>query len=183
MIRKICIASSVISLLFLTGCGQTAPDLNSVNAGKNNVTDTTQIAGDTVSIDENKYGNQNTTDTNSKGKYNSSSDGFESIYFAFGDYGIATGMEDRISKDVSVVKSTGASKIKIEGNCDEFGTDEYNYALGLKRAKAVKDSLISQGIAANKMIIVSFGESNPVCSSPTDSCYERNRRVDLHLVK
>ena len=182
MIKKICIATATFSMLLLTGCGQTAPDLNGVNAGKNNVSDTTQIVGDTVTIDENKYGNQNSAD-NSNGKYNSSSGGLESIYFAFGDYGIAPGMEDRISKDAGVINNVGTAKIKIEGNCDEFGTDEYNYALGLKRAKAVKDSLSSQGIAANRMVIVSFGESNPVCSSPTDSCYERNRRVDLHLVK
>jgi peptidoglycan-associated lipoprotein len=180
MIQKILITTTTLSLLLLTGCGQTAPDLN---AGKNNISDATQIADNTVTIDENKYGNQNGTESSNGGKYNSSSDGFQSIYFAFGDYGIASGMEDRISKDVSVVNNAGETQIKIEGNCDEFGTDEYNYALGLKRAKAVKDSLASQGIAANTMVIVSFGESNPVCSDPTDSCYERNRRVDLQLVK
>ncbi|WP_295418536.1 OmpA family protein [Sulfurovum sp.] len=183
MIRKIFVATATLSLLLLTGCGQTAPDLDGVDTGKNNVSDATQIAGDTVTIDENKYGNQNTADSANGGKYNSSSDGFQSIYFAFGDYTIAPGMEDHISKNVNVINSAGASRIKIEGNCDEFGTDEYNYALGLKRAKAVKDSLAAQGIAANRMLIVSFGESNPVCSSPTDSCYERNRRVDLRLVK
>ena len=183
MIKKIALTTVTLSLLLLTGCGQTAPNLESVNTGKNNVSDATQIAGDTVTIDENKYGNQNSTDTSSSGKYNSSSDGFQSVYFAFGDYSIAPGMEDRISTDAQVINSSSASKIKIEGNCDEFGTDEYNYALGLKRAKAVKDTLVTQGIAANRMVIVSYGESNPVCSSPTDSCYERNRRVDLHLVK
>ncbi|SFV56497.1 Outer membrane lipoprotein omp16 precursor [hydrothermal vent metagenome] len=183
MIKKIVLTTATLSLLLLTGCGQTAPDLDGANTGKNNVSDATQIAGDTVTIDENRYGNQNSADSNSSGKYNSSSDGFQSVYFAFGDYGIAPGMESRISTDANVINSSTASKIKIEGNCDEFGTDEYNYALGLKRAKAVKDSLSAQGIAANRMVIVSFGESNPVCSSPTDSCYERNRRVDLHLVK
>lgn len=184
MIGKTALTTATLSLLLLVGCGQTAPDLDAANTGKNNVSDATQIAGDTVTIDENKYGNKNSADSSSSGgKYNSSSDGFQSIYFAFGDYGIAPGMEDRISTDVNVINSSTASRIKIEGNCDEFGTDEYNYALGLKRAKAVKESLLNQGVAANRMIIVSFGESNPVCSSPTDSCYERNRRVDLRLVK
>ncbi len=182
MIKKIFITTATLSLFLFTGCGQTAPDLNGINSGKNNVSDATQIVGDTVTIDENKYGNQNSADSSSN-KYNSSSDGFESIYFAFGDYGISSAMEERILKDAEVINKSGASKIKIEGNCDEFGTDEYNYALGLKRAKAVKDTLSAQGINANRMVIVSFGESNPVCSSPTDSCYERNRRVDLHLVK
>jgi peptidoglycan-associated lipoprotein len=81
------------------------------------------------------------------------------------------------------VAMSGSSKIKIEGNCDEFGTDEYNYALGLKRAKAVEDSLAAQGVADSRMVIVSFGESSPVCTEPNDSCYDRNRRVDIRLVK
>ena len=186
MIRKIVLATATLSLLVFTGCGQTAPDLDGVNAGKNNVSDATQIASDTVTIDENKYGNQNSADGsngNSTGKYNSSSDGFQSIYFGFGDYGIATGMEDRISGNTGVIKNAGAARIKIEGNCDEFGTDEYNYALGLKRAKVVKDSIAAQGGDTSKMHIISFGESNPVCTEPTDVCYQRNRRVDLRLVK
>jgi peptidoglycan-associated lipoprotein len=76
-----------------------------------------------------------------------------------------------------------SSQIKIEGNCDEFGTDEYNYALGLKRAKAVKDSLAAQGVSTGKTVIVSFGESSPVCTEPNDTCYDRNRRVDIRLAR
>ena len=182
MIKKIYIATATLSMLLLIGCGQTAPELNGVNAGKNNVSDATQIAGDTVTIDENKYGNKNSTDGSNSGKYNSSSNGFQSIYFGFGDYGISAAMENNIVSNLSVVSNT-SGRIKIEGNCDEFGTDEYNYALGLKRAKAVKDSLIAQGVGAQKMVIISYGESNPVCSNPTDSCYAQNRRVDLRLVK
>ena len=91
-------------------------------------------------------------------------------------------MESNMNTNVKV-GSSASSKIKIEGNCDEFGTDEYNYALGLKRAKAVKDSLAAQGVSSSKMVLVSFGESSPVCSEPSDSCYDRNRRVDIRLVK
>jgi len=185
MIKKIALTTATLSLLLLTGCGQTAPELDSAKTGKNNISNATQIAGDTVTIDENKYGNQNSANSNSGngGKYNSSSDGFQSIYFGFGDYGISAGMEDHIATNTNVIRNAGASGIKIEGNCDEFGTDEYNYALGLKRAKAVKDSIASQGVDTSKMHIISFGESNPVCTEPTDVCYQRNRRVDLRLVK
>ncbi len=181
MINKTIITTATLSLFLLIGCAQTAPDLNGNNSGKNNISDATQIAGDTVTIDENKYGYEGVAGTS--GSYNSSSDGFNSIYFEFGDYTISSEMESRLSSNINVANSTGASKIKIEGNCDEFGTDEYNYALGLKRAKAVKDAIAAQGIPTNKMILISFGESNPVCSDPTDGCYAQNRRVDLRLVK
>ncbi len=175
MIQKMILATATITALLLTGCSQTAPDLN----GKNNISDATQIAGDTVTIDENRYGNEN----GNSGQYNSSSDGFQSVYFEFGDYGISSGMDNSIATNANVANKASASRIKIEGNCDEFGTDEYNYALGLKRAKAVKDGIASQGVDTSNMLIVSYGESNPVCSNPTDGCYAQNRRVDLRLVK
>ncbi len=175
MTHKLFIMTSLAALLF-SGCAQTAPDLN----GKNNIKGTDAISGDTVSINENNYGNTNGIDAN--GNYNSSSDGFKSIYFAFDDYSISSNMQANMQTNVQVANTAGA-KIKIEGNCDEFGTDEYNYALGLKRAKAVKESLVAQGIAPDKMILVSFGESSPVCQTPSDSCYDRNRRVDLRLVR
>jgi peptidoglycan-associated lipoprotein len=173
MMKKTILATATLSLLLLTGCGQTAPNLG---ASGNNISDASALSGDTVSINENTYGNE------SGGRGNSSSDGFQSVYFDFGDYGISAGMENAVSRNVNVAGNAGR-KIKIEGNCDEFGTDEYNYALGLKRAKAVKDSMAAQGIDTSKMVMVSFGESNPVCTNSTDSCYGKNRRVDLRLVK
>jgi len=169
MTHKLLLTTSLISLL-LIGCAQPAPD----GAGKNNISDANHIEGDTVSIDENTYG--------TTGNYNSSSDGFKSIYFGFADYSISSDMQNNMNKNIEVANSA-SSKIKIEGNCDEFGTDEYNYALGLKRAKAVKDSLVAQGIDPSSMVLVSFGESNAVCTETSDSCYQRNRRVDLRLVK
>ena len=188
MIYKSLLVTATISALLLSGCSQKAPELNTAQTGKNNVSDATKIAGETVTINENTYGNENgTSATNgagnaNTGKYNSSSDGSQSIYFGFGDYGISSAMENHIATNSSIVSNTNG-RIKIEGNCDEFGTDEYNYALGLKRAKAVKDSMVAQGVSASKMVIISYGESNPVCSNPTDGCYAQNRRVDLRLVK
>ena len=164
-------AAALVTLL-LSGCGQTAPTLGG-SGGKNNFTYTTEITGDTVTVNEGSAGG-------SLGS--SSADGFTSVYFDFGDYSISGAMQSKISADASRAAQT-SGKIKIEGNCDEFGTDEYNYALGLKRAKAVKDALSADGIDSGRMVIVSYGESNPVCSSPTDSCYARNRRVDLRLAR
>lgn len=162
------ILATAATILLLNGCSQKAPNMG-------NVSDSSHISGDTVSIDESGYGS-------ASGPYNSSSDGFKSVYFKFDDYEIHSDMQDNMNTNVSVAMSA-SSKVKIEGNCDEFGTDEYNYALGLKRAKAVKDSLAAQGVESSKMVLVSFGESSPVCGDPSESCYERNRRVDIRLIK
>ena len=185
MIQKTLFIALSLSAIMFSGCSSKKPDMSQV--GMNNVSDATQIAGETVSINENAYNDDAYTMANAaknanNGTFNSSSDGLQSIYFAFGDYGISSDMESNIRKNVQRANQSNA-KIKIEGNCDEFGTDEYNYALGLKRAKAVKDALVVQGVDASKMVMISFGESNPVCSNPTDSCYAQNRRVDLRLVK
>jgi len=172
MIKHTLFASTATTLLLLTGCGQPAPD--GLDAGSK--TGNTYEA-DTVSIDENRYGGSTLANANS------SSDGFQSIYFGFDQYTIPVDMESYMAKNVSVASSTSGSKIRIEGNCDEFGSDEYNYALGLKRAKAVKDALAMQGVPASRMVMVSYGESNPACSETTDACYAQNRRVDLRLVR
>jgi len=185
MIQKTLLVTLTLSAFIFSGCSsknEAVPDY-----GVNNVSDATQIAGETVSINENTYNDDAYTRANAaknanNGTFNSSSDGLQSIYFGFGAYGISSDMQNNINSNVNLVNKSNA-RIKIEGNCDEFGTDEYNYALGLKRAKAVKDSIVAQGISPNKMVIISFGESNPVCSNPTDSCYAQNRRVDLRLVK
>jgi len=178
--KKSMIIKLALTTVLVIGCSQKAPDLDAgVDEGKNNITDSMDIVEDTVSIDENTYDSNKSSDS---GSSNSSSDGFHSIYFDFGDYGIASSMENHINTNTNIVNSS-ESKIKIEGNCDEFGTDEYNYALGLKRAKIVKDSIVAQGVPEDKMVIISYGESNPVCTAPTDECYAENRRVDLHLVK
>ncbi len=171
MTYKLLIFTTVITV-FLSGCAKKAPDLD----GSNNISDANSIAGDTVSIDESSYGNE------SEGSFNSSADRFRSVYFDFGNYVISSQMEAAMNNNIKIAMAS-SSKIKIEGNCDEFGTDEYNYALGLKRAKAVKDSLVSQGLSSGQTLLVSLGESSPVCTDPTDSCYDRNRRVDIRLVK
>ena len=168
MIKKLIIFSA-ISLLLMSGCSQKKP-----KPGSNS--DSNVIAGDTVSIDE--------SGSNNKYGFNGSSDGMKSIYFDFGKYNLSYDMQDTALFDAKVLKQKlGSGKVKLEGNCDEFGTDEYNYALGLKRAKAVKDTLQTQGINAGQIVLVSFGESNPQCYNATDSCYARNRRVDLHLMR
>lgn len=106
------------------------------------------------------------------------------VYFDFDKYNIRPDMQDKVDMNSRVLGSADASglTVKVEGNCDEWGTDEYNYALGLKRAKAVRDALIAGGISKSGMIMVSYGESKPACSESSKECWSQNRRVDLKLL-
>lgn len=110
----------------------------------------------------------------------------ESVHFAFDKYTLSDDMREIATVNYSKIDETASSyselKVKLEGNSDEWGSDEYNYALGLKRAKAAKDALVADGIDASKIIMVSFGESNPVCTQKNTACWKMNRRVDYRLL-
>ncbi|MDD5406761.1 MAG: OmpA family protein [Sulfurovaceae bacterium] len=188
MKKTIFLVPAILLFLF-TGCSQNAPELNT-DIPNNNISDVPSMgggAGSGVNISENGEG-ANADALKAKmspsgglpndGTYNNSSDGFQSVYFGFGDFTIVNDMQKAIDKNIQRLKSYNGN-IKIEGNCDEFGTDEFNYALGLKRAKAVKDALVAQGVSADRFTIISLGESTPVCTEATDECYAQNRRVDL----
>lgn len=71
--------------------------------------------------------------------------------------------------------------VVVEGHCDERGTQEFNLALGERRAAAVKSFLVNLGIDSNRIRTLSKGENEPLCESPTDACYAKNRRAEFRV--
>ena len=65
----------------------------------------------------------------------------------------------------------------VEGHCDERGTNAYNLALGERRARAVRDYLVSRGVAADRITVLSYGEERPACTQATEDCWKQNRRA------
>ncbi|PAF52724.1 peptidoglycan-associated lipoprotein Pal [Helicobacter sp. 13S00477-4] len=105
-----------------------------------------------------------------------------SIYFDFDKFNIKSDMQNIIDESAQKIKDNDMN-VLIEGNTDEFGSDEYNYALGTKRALSVKSALVIKGISKDKIRVISFGESKPICQEKTKECYQKNRRADIKLVK
>ncbi len=101
------------------------------------------------------------------------------IFFDFDDYAIRSDMWDRIRSNVKFLLEKRDVKIVLEGNCDERGTNEYNLALGMKRALEVKKALMRLGIDESRIEVISFGEERPICTEQDESCYALNRRVDF----
>ncbi|MGC8966110.1 MAG: peptidoglycan-associated lipoprotein Pal [Caldimicrobium sp.] len=101
------------------------------------------------------------------------------IFFDFDDFSIRDDMWDRIKANAKYLLENPKVKVELQGNCDERGTNEYNMALGMKRALEVKKALIKLGIDEKRINVVSFGEEKPLCLESDESCWAINRRVDF----
>ena len=88
---------------------------------------------------------------------------------------------EALSHDAEFLRNYPSLHVTIEGHCDERGSTEYNLGLGDRRASAVKQYLVSQGIAADRLSTVSFGKEKPFCMESNEECWQQNRRG--HFVK
>jgi peptidoglycan-associated lipoprotein len=107
----------------------------------------------------------------------------ESIYFDFDRSFIRPDYRPLLEKKVEFLKEFTEYDIRIEGNCDERGTNEYNLALGDRRAESAKSYLISRGISADRIDTISYGEERPLAVGHNEESWEQNRRDDFVLVK
>jgi peptidoglycan-associated lipoprotein len=78
-----------------------------------------------------------------------------------------------------ILKDYPDYKLTVEGHCDERGSDEYNMALGDRRAKAAKDYLVNVGIPSTQLSVVSYGKERPVCQDHDENCWQKNRRIHI----
>ena len=101
------------------------------------------------------------------------------IFFDYDDFSIREDMWDRIKFNAKYLLEHPGLKVELQGNCDERGTNEYNLALGMKRALEVKKVLVKLGIDEKRIEVISFGEERPLCTESDESCWAINRRVDF----
>ncbi len=109
-----------------------------------------------------------------------SSENLLPIYYDFDQYMVRGDMADRIVANGAFIEQNGVSVV-IAGNCDERGTNEYNIALGEKRALGAKQYLIDLGIDESRLSTVSYGEERPLFLEQDEFSYEQNRRVDFSV--
>lgn len=175
--KKLFVLGSLAAALVITGCSTKTAEMD-------------------VPKDDNKSSSMEQTGV--KGAFDGSRDNFvsvderisyienylENIYFDFDQFSIRSDMQSSIDADAEILKSVAAAPLnaRIEGHTDEWGTDEYNYALGLKRAASVRDALVAKGVNQDKTILVSYGESKPTCSDKTKECWAENRKVTFKML-
>jgi peptidoglycan-associated lipoprotein len=103
----------------------------------------------------------------------------QDAFFDYDKYELRDDARSALATDAEWLKKFSTMQILIEGHCDERGTNEYNLALGERRANAAKDYLASLGVDAARVKTVSYGKERPVCTEATESCWAKNRRAHL----
>lgn len=108
----------------------------------------------------------------------SSEAGSGTVYFDFDSYELSSSAQNVLDKKiVKQLKNSPSAKVKINGHCDERGTAEYNIVLGKKRANAVRDYLVDNGISSNRIKTYSYGESKPADKGHNEEAWAKNRRA------
>jgi peptidoglycan-associated lipoprotein len=103
----------------------------------------------------------------------------QTIYFDYDKAEIRADQVSRLQSDAAWLKQHPGVKFTVEGNCDDRGSEEYNLALGDRRANAVKEFLVKEGVPQATITTVSYGEERPVCREDTDNCFQQNRRASF----
>lgn len=154
--KHLVLSSIAVAALLLSGCSKKTPEVDSSNSNNGD-----RLAALAAQI-QSEVG---------------------TVYFDFDKFNIRADQQGTINNNAALFNQAGAEAltVKVEGNCDEWGSDEYNYALGLKRATAAKDALVAQGVNESRISVVSYGESNMVCTEHSKECDAQNRRDEFKV--
>jgi len=101
----------------------------------------------------------------------------QDIYFDFDKYDLRTDARTTLDRKASFLNQNSSVRVQVEGHCDERGTNEYNLALGERRANAAKQYLTTAGISAGRLSTISYGEERPLDPGHTEAAWARNRRA------
>lgn len=105
------------------------------------------------------------------------------VFFEYDQHTLSDQARATLAENAAFLKANPSIKISIEGHCDERGSDEYNVALGERRAQAVKSYLGTLGVADGRMSTVSYGEEKPLDAGHAESSWSKNRRAEFKAVR
>ncbi len=108
--------------------------------------------------------------------------GLQPVYFDFNQALIEAQAGEIMKANAEWLKAHPQIKVRIEGNCDERGTNEYNQALGQRRAASAKKYLTDMGISGQRISLISYGKEKLSCAESSESCWQKNRRDDFAVV-
>ena len=105
----------------------------------------------------------------------------EHVHFDFDKYDLKPKAMMILDEKAAYLREHPEVRVLIEGHCDERGTNEYNLALGDRRANSAKNYLVRSGVAESRITTISYGEEQPLCTEHAESCWWRNRRAQFQV--
>jgi peptidoglycan-associated lipoprotein len=106
----------------------------------------------------------------------------QDVYFDYNQATLRPEAQQALTQDAAYLKSHPDVKIRIEGHCDQRGSEEYNLGLGDRRATAAKNYLVNLGVSPDHVATLSYGKDKPFCTDTTEECYQKNRRDHMVLL-
>ena len=107
----------------------------------------------------------------------------QDVFFSYDSFELSEEARQTLQANTDWLQNNTEVRVEIEGHCDERGTAEYNLALGAKRARAAQDYLITLGVPAERLSVISYGEELPQCTDSNESCWQRNRRGHFSVLR
>lgn len=101
------------------------------------------------------------------------------VYFQYDEASLSDETREKLARNAELLRAQAQFMVTIEGHADERGTNEYNLALGERRANAVRDYLTSLGVDGGRLRTLSYGEERPVCTTSDEDCLSQNRRAHM----
>jgi peptidoglycan-associated lipoprotein len=165
----------VLIVLFLSssliGCAKSTPQMDQEDVGKSDMSQTSEVKG--------------ADDGSMQGEVVPTHDqiaGMERISFDFDQFTLSAEARSILGNNAKYLQANSGTKVVIEGHCDERGSDEYNLALGESRALAAKSYLVSLGISAKRLSVISYGEEKPLSKGAGESAWGQNRRAEFKAI-
>lgn len=178
------LASSSL-LLLVTGCGSpTNPPppqwtAENQNASAARSQKDAQAAPRTT---KQEAGGESSLDALRSGQSTAASGPLKDVLFAFDRSELSEDARATLKANADWLRKNASARVQIEGHCDERGAEDYNMALGAKRAQAAMDYIRTLGIAGNRLSTVSYGEEVPACREHREDCWLKNRRARFVVV-
>jgi peptidoglycan-associated lipoprotein len=165
VLRETIVTIAVILVFVVGGCSHTKKDTSETAAVPGEGTEIVEIEEEVVEVPVEVISN------------------LSNIYFDFDKAVLSKGAIGELNEIGAWLLENPNTKIRIEGSCDERGTDEYNLALGERRARSAKNFLVSLGVPPEKIITISFGEENPADPGHNEMAWAKNRRDEFNIVE
>ncbi|MEC7276921.1 MAG: peptidoglycan-associated lipoprotein Pal [Bdellovibrionota bacterium] len=166
-LKPMTIVITMLLALGLASCGSSSKKNNTAPGMGDSTTEDRDMGNDGMNLELN-----GDSDSGKAGA-------LQTVYFGFNSANLNSSTRAALQNNADFLKDNGDVQVQIEGHADERGGVQYNLALGEKRAKAVKEYLVSMGVSSSRITTISFGKERPIAFGHDESAWSKNRRANF----